>query len=153
MKIEIVGFEPKYREDFKNLNLEWLQKYFVVEPFDAHQLSNPETEILEKGGRIYLAKAGDKIVGTASLLKEHGVYELAKMAVTEEFKGRGIGKLLMTHCIEEAKKLGTEKVILLSNRSLTPAIEMYKKFGFTEVPVDGETPYERCNIKMELPLK
>lgn len=152
MNIEIINFESKYREDFKNLNVEWLQKYFVVEEFDANQLSNPETEILEKGGKIYLAKIGDNIVGTASLLKEHGTYELAKMAVTEDYKGHGIGKRLMEHCIEQVRTFGTDKLILLSNRSLLPAIEMYKKFGFVEVPVDENTPYERCNIKMELTL-
>ena len=152
MKIEIVEFQPEYRDDFRKLNVEWLQKYFIVEDFDEKQLSNPETEILDKGGKIYFAKMGDKIVGTASLLKEHEIYELAKMAVTEECKGLGIGNLLMEHCIEEAKKLGTEKLILLSNRSLKPALTMYEKFGFKEAPVDEETPYERCNIKMELLL-
>ncbi|TXF78886.1 GNAT family N-acetyltransferase [Chryseobacterium sp.] len=150
MKPEIIDFDPKYREDFKNLNVEWLQKYFVVEPFDEHQLSNPESEILEKGGKIYFAKVGNRIVGTASLLKEHDVYELAKMAVTDEFKGMGIGNLLMEHCIAEGRKLGGAKLILLSNRSLKPALKMYEKFGFREIPVDEETPYERCNIKMEL---
>lgn len=153
MNIEIVDFEPKYRAFFKNLNVEWLEKYFVVESFDDNQLSNPESEVLEKGGKIYFAKDGDKIIGTASLLKEHGVYELAKMAVTEEYKGKGIGNLLMEHCISEAEKLGTDKIILLSNRKLKPALTMYEKFGFREVPVDEETPYERCDIKMELTLK
>ena len=152
MDIEIIDFEPQYRDDFKNLNVEWLQKYFVVEDFDEHQLSNPETEIIAKGGKIFLAKADDKIVGTAALLKEHDGYELAKMAVTENFQGQGIGKILMEHSLREAKKLGLEKLILLSNRSLKPALAMYEKFGFVEVPLDEETPYERANIKMELKI-
>lgn len=153
MNIEIIEFDPKYRDDFKNLNIEWLQKYFVVEAFDEQQLSNPESEIIDKGGKICLAKAGDEIVGTVALLHEHGTYELAKMAVTESYKGRGIGNLLMKHALQEAKKLNTDKLILLSNRSLTPALTMYEKFGFVEVPVDEDTPYDRCNIKMELKLK
>lgn len=150
MKIEIVDYDPKYRDDFKNLNVEWLQKYFVVEPFDEQQLSNPESEILDKGGKIFFAKEGERIVGTASLLKEHEIYELAKMAVTEDCKGKGIGNLLMEHCISEARKLGTEKIILISNRTLTPALTMYEKFGFREVPIEEDMPYERGDIKMEL---
>ncbi|WP_234108588.1 GNAT family N-acetyltransferase [Chryseobacterium sp. R2A-55] len=152
MEIQIIEFEPQYRDDFKMLNVEWLQKYFAVEPFDEHQLSNPETEILDKGGRIFFAKADDKIVGTASLLNEQGEYEVAKMAVTEDFKGHGIGSLFMNRCIEEAKKLGLKKLILISNRSLIPALTMYEKFGFREVSL-GEVPYERGNIKMELNLR
>lgn len=150
MKIEIVDYDPKYRDDFKNLNVEWLQKYFVVEPFDEQQLSNPESEILDKGGKIFFAVEGERIVGTASLLKEHNTYELAKMAVTEDCKGKGIGNLLMEHCIAEARKLGTEKIILISNRTLTPALTMYEKFGFREVPIEEDMPYERGDIKMEL---
>lgn len=150
MKIEIVDYDPKYRDDFKNLNVEWLQKYFVVEPFDEQQLSNPESEVLDKGGKIFFAKEGERIVGTASLLKEHEIYELAKMAVTEDCKGKGIGNLLMEHCISEARKLGTEKIILISNRTLTPALTMYEKFGFREVPIEEDMPYERGDIKMEL---
>lgn len=150
MEIKIVEFQTEYRDDFKNLNIEWLQKYFVVEPFDEQQLSNPETEILDKGGKIFFVKDGDRIVGTASLLKEHDIYELAKMAVTEDYKGKGIGNLLMEHCIAEAKKLGTKKLMLISNRSLTPALTMYEKYGFKEVPIEEEMPYERGNIKMEL---
>lgn len=150
MEIKIVEFQTEYRDDFKNLNIEWLQKYFVVEPFDEQQLSNPETEILDKGGKIFFVKDGDRIVGTASLLKEHDIYELAKMAVTEDYKGKGIGNLLMEHCIAEAKKLGTKKLMLISNRSLTPALTMYEKYGFKEVPFEEEMPYERGNIKMEL---
>lgn len=150
MEIKIVEFQTEYRDDFKNLNIEWLQKYFVVEPFDEQQLSNPETEILDKGGKIFFVKDGDRIVGTASLLKDHDIYELAKMAVTEDYKGKGIGNLLMEHCIAEAKKLGTKKLMLISNRSLTPALTMYEKYGFKEVPIEEEMPYERGNIKMEL---
>ncbi|WP_262892926.1 hypothetical protein [Kaistella flava (ex Peng et al. 2021)] len=41
MNIQIIDFESKYRDDFKNMNVEWLQKYFVVEAFDEQQLSNP----------------------------------------------------------------------------------------------------------------
>ncbi|KMQ70948.1 GNAT family N-acetyltransferase [Chryseobacterium koreense] len=152
MEIQIIEFDAQYRDDFKKLNTEWLQKYFVVEPFDEHQLSNPETEILDKGGKIFFAKADEKIVGTASLLHEHGEYELAKMAVTEDFKGHGIGNLLMKHCIDQAKKSGIPKLVLISNRSLTPALTMYQKFGFREIPL-GEVPYARGDIKMELDLR
>ena len=153
MNIEIINFDPKYRDDFKILNEEWLNNYFVVESFDQKQLENPESEILEKGGEIFFAKDDEKIIGTASLLYNNGYYELAKMAVTETYKGKGIGNILMRHCIEAAKKLEAEKMILLSNKKLVPAISMYEKFGFREVEVDPDNPYDRCDIKMELSLR
>lgn len=151
MEIKIVEFQPEYREDFKNLNVEWLEKYFVVEEHDLEQLHNPE-EIVENGGHIYFANEDGVNLGTATLIKEGDTeFKLAKMAVTEAAKGKGIGNLLMEHCISEAQKLGAKKIILLSNRSLTPAITLYKKYGFAEVPISNN-PYARGNIKMELVL-
>ena len=57
-------------------------------------------------------------------------------------------KHLEKQAIKKAKKLGAQKIILYSNTILAPAIELYRKLGFVEVPVDG--PYKRSNIKMEL---
>jgi ribosomal protein S18 acetylase RimI-like enzyme len=52
--------------------------------------------------------------------------------------------------IEKARQLGAHTVILYSNTRLAPAITLYRKLGFYEVPLDG--PYKRSDIKMELPL-
>ncbi len=74
------------------------------------------------------------------------------MAVTEKFQGRGLGKKLLEHSIESAKVLGANILILYSNTKLITAIALYRKFGFTEAPLDSEL-YERANIKMTLSLR
>lgn len=151
-KIEIIPYSSTYKEAIKLLNVEWLEKYFFVEPNDVISLSNPEEEILNKGGFIYYAKLNNQIVGTASLLKVNNtIFELSKMAVTETAKGKGIGKLLMEHCIHEAKIKNIKTLILFSNTKLTPAITLYKKFGFKEIPLETGK-YLRANIKMQLDL-
>ena len=46
-----VSFRKYTREDasaFKALNIEWLNKFFVVEAIDELVLSNPQSEILDK---------------------------------------------------------------------------------------------------------
>ena len=70
------------------------------------------------------------------------------MAVDEKYRGQKIGKALGEAAVEKAKTLGAHKIILYSNTILIPAVELYRKLGFVEVPVDG--PYKRSNIKMEL---
>jgi ribosomal protein S18 acetylase RimI-like enzyme len=151
--ISIIDFTNEEKAAIKNLNYEWLNKYFKIEPFDEVQLSDPETEIINKGGKIFYAKLDSEIVGTASLLKvTESTYELGKMAVTEKCQGMGIGKLLITHCINAAKEMNLEKLILYSNRSLKPAIDLYLKYGFKEIHLDPGH-YERADIKMELDLK
>jgi ribosomal protein S18 acetylase RimI-like enzyme len=147
--IEIIPFSEKYTTEIKTLNIEWLEKYFYVEPSDIKMLSNPQTEIIDKGGKIFYAKYNNDIVGTFTLLKiDDSTFELSKMAVTEKFQGIGIGKTMMEHCIAFAKENKIQKILLFSNTILIPAIKMYQKYGFTEIDL-GSNIYKRSNIKME----
>lgn len=147
--VEIIPFSIELSSYVKALNYEWLEKYFKVEKGDVISLSNPQTEIIDKGGFIYFAKRNSEIIGTVSLLKKSDtVFELGKMAVTEKVQGLGIGKLLVEHCLTIAKDKNIEKLILYSNTQLASAIHLYKKYGFTETELE-QGLYERANIKME----
>lgn len=53
--------------------------------------------------------------------------------------------------IEKAISLNAERWFLESNTKLAPAIKLYEKLGFKKIE-GGSTPYERCNIQMELML-
>jgi N-acetylglutamate synthase-like GNAT family acetyltransferase len=145
----IIPFSADLKEEIKTLNLEWLKKYFKVEAKDEVTLSNPQGEIIDKGGMIFYAKYNNKIVGTVSLIKiDETSFELSKMAVTDGVQGLGIGNKLMQHCIEIAKQKEIKKLLLYSNRKLLPALYLYKKFGFEEVALEDGI-YERADIKME----
>ena len=145
-EVEIIDYDEKYNDDFERLNVEWLEKYFRVEEFDKKVFANPQKEITDKGGKIIFAKYKDKIVGTVALIKiSDKEYELAKMSVTEKVRGKQIGKKLMIACLDLAKQLQADKVILVSNTKLTPAINMYNRFGFKPVPLTQKekSTYER----------
>ncbi|MGD1043711.1 MAG: GNAT family N-acetyltransferase [Bacteroidota bacterium] len=151
--MEILEYKNEFKEHIKKLNIEWLEKYFSIEPNDIVQLSDPENEIINKGGFIYYASVDNKIVGTVTLIKiENSIYELGKMAVTEKYQGTGIGRKLLEHCIAKAKSIGIDKLILYSNTKLVHAIKLYKKYGFVGSVMD-KTHYKRANIKMELKIK
>ena len=145
--IQIIEYQAIYKEDFKQINIEWIAKFFKVEPHDLEQLDAPEA-IIDAGGQIFLARLNGEIVGTAALIYDgEGIYELAKMGVTPKAQGLGVGKLLCQRSIEAAKTKNAKLLYLLSNRSLVPAITMYKSLGFEEVLL-GDTLYERSDIKM-----
>ena len=153
MDIEIIKFSDEYSKYFTALNMAWLQKYFVAEPIDQEILFNPKKYILNQGGFIFFAKVNKQIVGTFALIRiNETVYELAKMAVEESFQGKKIGNKMLEFCIEEGKRLKADKIILFSNKKLEPAIHLYEKFGFKEVPL-GNSEYQRANIKMEVNIK
>lgn len=153
LQVEIVPFKPEYAADFADLNKTWLQKYFVVEPVDAKMLADPKHFFVDKGGHLFFAKIGEKIVGTFALLKvSDGVFELSKMAVSEAHQGNKIGNKLLEYCLSVAKELAAKKIILYSNTKLENAIYLYRKYGFEEVPLD-KAEYKRANIKMEIDIK
>ena len=151
--VEIVDFEPRYAADFKRLNVEWLEKYFVVEPIDDEVLSNPQTAILDPGGAILLARVHDEIVGTCALIKVEGDrrYELSKMSVTERFQGLRIGRRLLEATLARYRGLGGRELFLESNSRLTPALTLYESVGFVHTPrPGGPSHYARGNVYMVL---
>ena len=150
--IEIIDYDEKYHADFKRMNLEYLDKYNLTETHDILVLDNPGEIILGKGGFLWLAKAGEEIVGTVGIMPEgHGIFELIKMCVAESWRGRGISKLLMDTCLQKVKELGGEKLILFSNHQLQTALKLYTKYGFKNVEVT-DSPFETADVKMELEL-
>lgn len=147
--VEIIPFSSDLKDHIKTLNLAWLTKYFRVEEKDELVLSNPQEEIINKGGFIFYAKNNNEILGTASLMKIDDItFELSKMAVSDKAQGSGIGNKLLDHCLAVAQENNIKRLILYSNRILLPAIHLYEKFGFTEIVLE-EGLYERADIKME----
>ncbi|MBG8553774.1 bifunctional helix-turn-helix transcriptional regulator/GNAT family N-acetyltransferase [Hymenobacter guriensis] len=152
-EVRILDYEPRYQPDFKQLNLTWIEQYFRVEEPDLLALDHPDTYILEKGGHILLAAYQNRIVGACALLwMEDDTYELAKMAVAPTAQGLGIGFRLGEAAIAKARMLGARRLYLESNTKLKPAIQLYHKLGFQKTVAGQPSPYERCNIQMELLL-
>ncbi|RZJ52734.1 MAG: GNAT family N-acetyltransferase [Flavobacterium sp.] len=147
--VEIIPFSSDLKEHIKTLNKAWLQKYFRVEEKDELVLSDPQKYIIDKGGMIFYARYNNEIIGTYSLIKiDNDTFELGKMAVSDKAQGLGIGNKMLVHCLAVAEENNIKKLFLYSNRMLLPAIHLYEKFGFVEVPLEDGI-YERADIKME----
>jgi ribosomal protein S18 acetylase RimI-like enzyme len=150
MTLEIIPFKPEYSQDFYNLNTEWLEKYFYVEPYDKKVLSNPKKYIIDTGGYIFFIKNETRIIGTIALIRQQTYFELSKMAILPEYRGQKIGLKLIEYCITFAKQKKWKSITLYSHKKLVPAINLYKKIGFIEVALEKDVHYERANIKMML---
>lgn len=150
--LRIVPYRPEHAAAFRELNLAWIRKYFVVEERDERDLGDPDTHILSRGGHILIAELRDETVGTCALMREsEGVYELAKMTVSESARGLGVGRALGDAAISHARAIGARRVELWTNDSLAPAIGLYKSLGFVDAPL-GHTEFERANVHMVLDL-
>lgn len=151
-QITIIPFREEFNTHFRDLNIAWLEKYFFVEDHDREVLNNAKKHIIDKGGYIFFALYNNKVVGTVAIMNEMEGYELSKMAVSPKYQGLKIGQLLLQYCIDFAKTKNWNKLLLYSNTVLENAIYIYKKYGFKEVELESDSPYQRSNIKMVLDL-
>src|SRR5205823_5846669 len=135
--IEIIEYEEKHQPHFERLNRHWIETWFWLEDIDLFVLQHPQEAILDKKGYILMALFDGKVAGTVALKKVNDeVYEFTKMAVDPAFQRKGIAEKLSYAAIEKALKAGATSIILYSQTSLAPAISLYRKLGFEEVPLE-----------------
>lgn len=149
-QVEIVDYDPQYRLDFRNINVQWIETYFTMEKEDYKVLDAPEAYIIEPGGAILMALYKGRAVGTCALISRGDrTFELAKMGVLPEAREKQIGWKLGQATLQRARELGARRLYLESNTSLTPALNLYYKLGFQRI-IGAPSPYERSDIQMEL---
>ena len=152
MGIVIVPWEDRFAGDFKDISVAWLEEFDLLEPIDLEMLDNPHRDILEPGGQIFFALEGNTVLGTCGMQPvEPGVYEVIKLGVRPEYRGRGAGKLLLEACLDWAGAQKARKVVLYSNSRLQSALRLDRRCGFTPIPyVPGH--YAVSDIQMEQTL-
>ncbi|TNF75851.1 MAG: GNAT family N-acetyltransferase [Bacteroidetes bacterium] len=152
--VEIRDYEPQFRKAFRELNEWWIHQYFEMEEKDYQILHDPDTHILNRGGHILVALFKGVPAGVCALLpsdRDDFDFELSKMGVAPDCQGLGIGMALGRAVLKKARDSGAKRVFLQSNTILEPAINLYRKLGFREIPA-VDSPYRRCNIQMEIAL-
>ena len=148
----IIDYKDQYLEDFQRLNLEWLEKFDLVESHDLEILNHPKENVIDRGGFLFLLVEDNIVIGSAGIFKMNDKeYELIKMSVSPEHRGKKFGDMLLEKCIVKAKEMKASKLILFSNSNLQTAIRLYERFGFKHMEV-VDTPFKTADIKMELSL-
>jgi len=149
--LSVIGFQSQYSNQFYQLNKVWIEESWVLEDSDKNDLLNPE-KIVINDGEVFFALSSNEVIGTVAMIKSSDkIYELAKMTVKKNFRGKGVANLLMDRCIEFAIEQKAVQIFLISNDSLVIARNLYDKYGFKEVVLDLQK-YERGNVKMILKL-
>jgi GNAT superfamily N-acetyltransferase len=149
--MDIVEFEPAHAEAFRTLNEAWIETYFALEAKDREVLGQPQLNIIDKGGRIFMAMLDGAPVGCVALMKmADGGFEVAKMTVAETLRGSGLGRRLMQRRIDAGAEAGATRLYLETSSHLAPALALYRAMGFRDLP-PTETPYVRADVFMERP--
>lgn len=115
--------------------------------------------LFQAPGSVYwIALEGEVIIGgcgiypTPALPK--GCAELVKFYLAAEYRGKGIGRMLMEKSIISAREMGYRQIYLESMPELGKAISMYEKAGFRSInhPM-GNSGHFGCDIWMLLDLQ
>jgi N-acetylglutamate synthase-like GNAT family acetyltransferase len=149
-------FQPGDETAFRNLNEQWIIRYFRVEAKDEATFRDPQKAIIERGGRIFIASVDGQSVGCCALLRiDSDEYEVAKMAVTPGQQGRGIGRRLLQRAINEAQHMHARRLYLETNHRLENAVRLYESVGFRHLDPSMviPSPYDRADVYMEMILE
>ncbi len=120
--------------------VELLRQLFSIEEdftFDRVKQEKGLKSLMDSpGGHILAAYHGERAVGMCTLqvlisTAEGGEAGLVEdMVVLEEYRQRGIGKMLMEGIVELAESLGLKRLQLLADKNNIPALDFYKKIGW-----------------------
>jgi GNAT superfamily N-acetyltransferase len=151
VSVVIRSFQPGDEAAFRDINLEWIERYFAVEQKDRDVLDNPRKYILDPGGEILLALDGETPIGVVALMMmDVGSVELAKMGVRPQAQGKGAGRMLVAAAIERARAMGMRRVYIETNSKLGPALRLYRDAGFQPLAAAIPSPYARADVQLEL---
>ncbi|CAN5871808.1 GNAT family N-acetyltransferase [soil metagenome] len=133
----------------------WFGLKLCFQNFDE-EIENLPGKYAPPDGRLFLALAdGGKLAGCIALRKlEEKICEMKRLFVREDFRGAGIGKILIEKLIGEARKIGYEKMRLDTfPPKMSKAVSLYESYGFYEIKPYyhnpyGETLFMEAKIKM-----
>ncbi len=130
----------------------WLNVSLCFQGFEEEVNSLPG-KYATPDGRLYLVKYKDTYCGCIALRKiEDGICEMKRLYLKEEFRAKGIGKILVTKIIQDAKDIGYKTMRLDTIKEKMPkAVEIYTKHGFVETDPYYHNPNPHT-LFMELDL-
>lgn len=157
--VDIITYDRALLPAFQTLSRAWLERYLRIEPEDERELEMAEELLINDGGQIFFAlekeaaRIPENVLGCVGVYRrEPGFYEIIKLAVVDHAQGRGLGRRLTQTALDFIAAQGASRAVILSNRSLAPAIALYLSMGFVEADLGYKHLFETADIEMVYPF-
>ncbi|HEX3822756.1 MAG TPA: GNAT family N-acetyltransferase [Candidatus Sulfotelmatobacter sp.] len=104
-------------------------------------------------GRLLLAEYDGELAGCVAFHKlEPLICEMKRLYVRPQFRGKGLGRILIDRVIAEARQIGYRRMRLDTVEPvMKDAVAMYRKMGFREIAPYRDSPMAGA-VYMELRL-
>ena len=147
--MKIIEFEEKYRKDFIDFNTDWIVSNFgFLEEQDKETFEKIDEE-MKAGALIFFAVENDTArVTCMARPMEEATWEICKLGSNKELPHKGAGSAVFEAAMNWALEHGAEKLFIVSNRRLKPALHIYRKYGFKEIKLEN-CEYIRGDIAFE----
>lgn len=137
MQIQNYKIETVKSDDFESL-------YELIKIFSDKFEMLPKTmdELYHSAQSFRVIKEKDQVVACAHLdIFTPELAEVKTLAVSETLQGKGLGRLLVLDCINQARQLGIKKLFALTFKDV-----FFQKLGFDVVTMDSlpEKVYKEC---------
>ncbi|MEY4994541.1 MAG: tRNA ((37)-N6)-threonylcarbamoyltransferase complex transferase subunit TsaD [Actinomycetota bacterium] len=126
--------------ELRTLTLDDLSQVMALEhatfPNDAWSQESMASELSSATG-YYIGLFNPELVGYAGLATVPGSFssDIQTIAVLDSYRGQGLGKRLLENLVSQAKKLGSEQILLEVRVDNESAIKLYQSFGFERIDV------------------
>lgn len=130
----------------------WRSSQFPFDPEGAHSDLRLIPEIYQlKGGQFWLMWLSSEIIGAVALkFLSDGVGEVKRLNIHHQFRGYGLGDRLLRHSLTWATDMSFHTARLDTIRNPGPALHLFQKYGFIEIPRYNDNPH--ADLFMELQL-
>ncbi|HLM07610.1 MAG TPA: GNAT family N-acetyltransferase [Blastococcus sp.] len=146
-----VSVEPARPEDFDRIAELTVGVYVdggLASPGYTPQLA----DVAGRASRSELMVARDgsgRVVGSVALVLDGDFGEITEsddeaafrmLVVDPAVRGRGVGELLVTTCLDRARAAGKRRMVLSTDPRMTAAHRLYRRLGFTRLPERDWSP-------------
>ena len=103
-------------------------------------------------GCLLLAMQGDRPAGCVAMRDlGGGTCEMKRLYVAPEFRGQGVGRLLVEDVLGKAERTGYRRMVLDTVPEMAEAIALYRRFGFVDTEPYWQSPVEQDGLPREGP--
>lgn len=147
--MKVVPFEEKYRQDFIDFNTDWITSNFgYLEEHDKETFAKID-EQLNAGAMIFFAVENDIALATCMAAPvTETTWEICKLGSNRDVSHKGAGSAVFEASMTWALNHGADRIFIISNSKLKPALHIYRKYGFKEIELD-DYEYDRGDIAFE----